>query len=66
VSVDGRVVAQVGPGAVVGERAWLESGPRTAELRADTDIRVAEFAPAACDPQAMTELAGGHQREVPA
>ena len=34
VRVDGQVVGKVGPGTVVGERAPLEGGRRTAELRA--------------------------------
>ncbi len=58
VSVDGRVVAEVGPGAVVGERAWLEAGRRTADVRATTDIRVAEVPSAGLSAATMTELAG--------
>ena len=38
---DGRVVAEVGPGAILGERALLEEGLRTATLRALTPCRVA-------------------------
>jgi hypothetical protein len=41
VEVDGRVVAQVGPGAIVGEMALVDSGRRTATLRAVTPGRVA-------------------------
>ena len=41
VDVDGEPVAEIGPGAVVGERALLEGGLRTATLRALTPIRVA-------------------------
>ena len=36
VEVDGEQVAEIGPGAVVGERASLEGGLRTATLRATT------------------------------
>ena len=36
VEVDGEQVAEIGPGAVVGERAALEGGIRTATLRATT------------------------------
>src|SRR5437763_553390 len=36
VVVDGEVVGEVGPGAIVGERAGLEDGMRTASLRAKT------------------------------
>jgi hypothetical protein len=42
VEVDGNEVAEIGPGAVVGERAALEGGTRTATLRARTRARVAE------------------------
>ena len=42
VEVDGREVAEIGPGAIVGERAALEGGVRTATLRAATRARVAE------------------------
>jgi hypothetical protein len=39
--VDGEPVAEIGPGAVLGERAILEGGTRTATLRAQTPCRVA-------------------------
>ena len=41
VEVDGEEVAEIGPGAVLGERAVLEGGARTATLRARTRCRVA-------------------------
>ena len=41
VEVDGSAVAEVGPGAVLGERAVLEGGARTSTLRARTACRVA-------------------------
>ncbi len=41
VEIDGEAVAEIGPGAIVGERALLESGTRTATLRAETRCRVA-------------------------
>ena len=44
VEVDGETVAQVGPGAMLGERAALE-GERTATLRALTPCRVVVLAP---------------------
>src|SRR5947199_989184 len=40
VVVDGEVVGEVGPGAIVGERAGLEDGMRTASLRAKTPAKV--------------------------
>ena len=45
VEVDGEDVAEIGPGAVVGERAALEGGVRTATLRATTRARVARSIP---------------------
>lgn len=41
VDVDGEDVAEIGPGAIVGERALLEGGLRTASLRARTRCRIA-------------------------
>jgi CRP-like cAMP-binding protein len=63
VEVDNERVAQVGPGAVVGERAILEQGMRTATLRAVTDCRLAEADVDAIDRAALIKLAMGHRRE---
>jgi hypothetical protein len=63
VSVDDRVVGHVGPGTVVGERASLEGGQRTAALRAVTDCRVAEVPADRLSPEVLGELARGHHRE---
>ena len=63
VEVDGDVVAEVGPGAVVGERALLEGGIRTSTLRAVTDCRLAKADADQVDRAALAELAGGHRRE---
>jgi hypothetical protein len=41
VEVDGEQIAEMGPGTMVGERAALEGGVRTATLRALTPCRVA-------------------------
>jgi Cyclic nucleotide-binding domain len=62
VDVDGEVVAQVGPGAILGERAVLE-GVRTATLRAATAARVAFISPADIDPAVLPELARAHKAE---
>jgi hypothetical protein len=63
VEVDGREVAEVGPGAVVGERAALSHGVRTATLRATTRARVAEASPDLLEPLALDGLAAMHKRE---
>jgi hypothetical protein len=63
VEVDGTRLAEVGPGAVVGERALLEGGQRTATLIAVTPIRVARAGADAVDRAALAELALGHRRE---
>ena len=63
VRVDGRVVGHVGPGTVVGERAQLEGGRRTADLRASTEARVAQVDGEDLDLELLSELAQGHRRE---
>lgn len=63
VEVDGRPLAELGPGAIVGERALLEGGKRTSTLRALTRCRVAVAAPDTIDRDALKELSGGHRRE---
>ena len=63
VEVDGNVLAEVGPGAILGERAALEGGARTATLRATTPCKVAVASAAQIDRQALGELAEGHRRE---
>jgi len=63
VRVDGKAVGKVGPGTVVGERAGLESGRRTADLCALTDARVGEVAASTLNSEVLSELALGHRRE---
>jgi hypothetical protein len=63
VEVDGQPVTELGPGAVVGERAVLEGGIRTATLRAVTQVKVAHASAADIDRDALTELSAGHHRE---
>jgi hypothetical protein len=62
VEVDNNVVAEIGPGAVVGERAALVNGMRTATLWARTPGRVASVPPDALDPGALGSLAATHRR----
>jgi hypothetical protein len=63
VDVDGKALAEVGPGAILGERALLEGGKRTATLRALTPARVAVASAEQISPDALAELATGHRRE---
>jgi hypothetical protein len=52
---------------VLGERAALEAGRRTATLTAVTAVHVAEADAAGIDQDALARLADGHRREdVPA
>jgi CRP-like cAMP-binding protein len=63
VEVDDEPVAEIGPGAVVGERSALVSGKRTATLWARTPGRVASVPNDALDPDALGTLAATHRRE---
>jgi Cyclic nucleotide-binding domain len=63
VEIDGEVLTDVGPGAVLGERAILESGRRTATLTAATRCTVAVAHRSSVDPEALREVARGHRRE---
>jgi hypothetical protein len=56
VEVDGEVVAQVGSGAVLGERAVLGQGRRTATLRAVRSSRVAVIGPEAISRPDLAEI----------
>ena len=57
VEIDGDEVAEIGPGAVLGERALLEGGERTATLRAKTKCRVAVVSPEMLDRGSLERLA---------
>src|SRR5919202_769001 len=61
VEVDGDEVAEVGPGALLGERALLEGGKRMATLRATTPCRVAVVRGDAVDRDALEQLAEGRR-----
>ena len=63
VEVDGELLAHLGPGVVLGERALLESGRRTSSVKAVTAIRVAAIQPGEVEPSLLAELATHHRRE---
>jgi Cyclic nucleotide-binding domain len=62
VEINGEEAAEIGPGAILGERAVVEGGPRTATLRAATRCRVAAYPGDAIDRGALEQLASGRQR----
>lgn len=62
VYVEGVPVAEIGPGAVVGERAGLEDGVRTATLVAVTPCRVAAAHGGIADDD-LAAVAATHRRE---
>ena len=62
VEKDGETVGEVGPGAVVGERAYLEEGMRTATMRARTPVRVAVAEPELIDRPALEQLCSWRTR----
>jgi Cyclic nucleotide-binding domain len=61
VEVDGEEVAEIGPGALLGEKALLEGGKRTATLWATTPVRAVVVPPEAVDKSALEELAAGRR-----
>jgi CRP-like cAMP-binding protein len=56
-------LAELGPGAVLGERALLEGGVRTSTLRAATTCKMATAAGDQLDRSALADLSMGHRRE---
>ena len=63
VEVDGEAIAEIGPGAIVGEHAARSGGTRTATLKARTPTRVAVLDPARIDSRALEQLSATHRRE---
>jgi CRP-like cAMP-binding protein len=61
VEVDGVELAEIGPGAILGERALLEEGRRMATLRACTRCRVGVVPADLIDRAALEELAVGRR-----
>ena len=60
---DGTAIGELGPGAVLGERAVLEGGRRTSTLTAATKCRVAAVPADRIDRDALEVLRTGHRRE---
>ncbi len=63
VAVGDRPLTEVGPGAILGERALLEGGRRTATLTAATPCRVAVVSLDQVVGAPLAELARAHRRE---
>ncbi len=63
VDVDGEQVAEMGPGTMLGERASLEGGVRTATLRALTPCRVAVIPRELVEERELAALASDRNRE---
>jgi hypothetical protein len=63
VEVDGEQIAEMGPGTMLGERASLEGGVRTATLRALTPCRVVVIASELVGEGELATLAADRRRE---
>jgi hypothetical protein len=63
IEVNGDRVAEIGPGALLGERALLEGGKRTATVWATTPVRVVVVPQDAIEESALPDLAASHRRE---
>jgi CRP-like cAMP-binding protein len=57
--VDDETVAEIGPGAILGERAIVEGGRRTATLRAVTPAKIVTVSSDEIEPSALEQLARG-------
>ena len=60
IEVDDQRVSELGPGAILGERAMMEGGHRTATLRAVTPVRVAVLPTDQLDRDLLIELREQH------
>jgi cyclic nucleotide-binding protein len=65
VEIDGEAVAEVGPGAILGEMAVLADGLRTATLRAVTPCRVVAVPGDRVDRAALAEVARQRRGDEP-
>jgi cyclic nucleotide-binding protein len=61
--IDGEPLAELGPGAILGERAVLEGGRRTGTLKALTPVRLAVATAEQVDRDALIAISAGHRRE---
>jgi hypothetical protein len=64
VEVDGDVVAEVGPGAILGVRASLEGGRRSSTLRAATRCRVVVIPEEVLEQSELATIASSQRREM--
>jgi len=64
VEVDGEIVAQVGPGAIVGVRSSMEGGLRTSTLRAASRCRVVVIPEGELEQSELAAIAAGQRREM--
>jgi hypothetical protein len=63
VDVDGDPLVELGPGAILGERAVIEGGRRTSTLRALTPLRLAVATEDQLDMEALKAISASHRRE---
>lgn len=63
IDVGGEIVAEAGPGSVLGERAAYEGGKRTATVTAVTPVKVAITTPGSLQAHDLIELSASHRRE---
>jgi hypothetical protein len=63
VEAKGAELARLGPGSILGERASIEQGRRTATVRTVTDCRIVSYLAADLPGRDLRELAAGHYRE---
>ncbi|CAN5696141.1 hypothetical protein BH18ACT15_BH18ACT15_08750 [soil metagenome] len=62
VEIDGEVVTELGPGAILGEMALVDGGRRSATLRARTPCRIAAVPGDQMDKEALSRLAATRRR----
>ncbi|HEY6538306.1 MAG TPA: cyclic nucleotide-binding domain-containing protein [Candidatus Dormibacteraeota bacterium] len=63
VELNGERLTELGPGALLGERAILEGGIRTSTLRAVTDCKLARVPGDRIDREKLAEVSRSHRRE---